>query len=159
MKISLPKPKTAPIALGKTAKATVEDLLNLLREVLQADLKWELGDDLHARIEKACGLYENIPPWSSEWESFLERCKAKLLSQIPPDDYWAWWRYGVDNSWIIPSGESLADADAITMFAGASSREQVAQMVLVMRQTVEAFKESCSVELRNELLRAAVPMP
>src|SRR4030095_12058291 len=34
------------------------------------------------------------------WVKFLENCKAKLLTLVDGEFYWAWWRYAVDNGWI-----------------------------------------------------------
>lgn len=95
------------------------------------------------------------------WDKFLAACKAKLLLEANTDFYWAWWRYGIDHSWIMP-GESLAEAHVDKIFEGfdrANPKDSIKNIVEMHRQEVANFASSCSVDLRNEILRAAVPLP
>lgn len=97
-----------------------------------------------------------------QWRAWLEACKARLMVIADGEYYWAWWRYAVDNSWIIPSGESLADAQASKMFEGLDRARPIESMKTIVQKhqfAVLKIASSCSVEHRNELLRAAVPLP
>jgi ssDNA-binding Zn-finger/Zn-ribbon topoisomerase 1 len=101
------------------------------------------------------------PKEEEGWAKFLTACKARLLEQIEPDLYWAWWRYAVDSGWILPSKESLADARVEEIFQGfsrANPKDSARAIVDKHRSAVQAITANCPPELRNELLRAAVPM-
>jgi ribosomal protein L37AE/L43A len=101
------------------------------------------------------------PKEEEGWAKFLAACKARLLEQVPADLEWAWWRYAVDSVWIFPSQESLADARVEEMFKGfdrANPKESAIRIVEKHKTAVEAFAANCPPELRNEILRSAVPM-
>lgn len=90
---------------------------------------------------------------------FLEKCKRGLLRAAASEFYWAWWRYAAEKGWILPSQESLADAKAEVMFAQCVKPEDFkARFESLQAQVMEQAK-NCSVELRDEILRTAVPMP
>ena len=96
------------------------------------------------------------------WRAMLAKCKAKLVEEARGEFYWAWWRYAIDQSWIIPSHESLADARPEVMFAGADQvrwKESLGAIALKHRMAVKALAETCPPDLRQELIGAAVPLP
>jgi ssDNA-binding Zn-finger/Zn-ribbon topoisomerase 1 len=96
-----------------------------------------------------------------EWAKFLEACKGKLLSLVTPEDEWAWWRYGCDQNWILPAGESLADAQTAKIFEGFDRntfKESVKAIVNKHTLAVTAMAENCSVEMRDEIIAGMTPM-
>lgn len=98
----------------------------------------------------------------ADWLPFLTACKAKLVSLVPQDDEWMWWRYAVDMGWILPSSESLADANPERIFEGfdkANYRDSVSAIVKKHTAEVQARIEHCPPEMRDELKRGLVRMP
>ena len=96
-----------------------------------------------------------------EWASFLAACKARLLMLIIPDDEWAWWKYGMDQAWILPN-ESLADAQPAKMFEGfdrANFKESVKAILERHKQSVDAMVSNCPPEFMEEVQRGFVAMP
>jgi hypothetical protein len=91
----------------------------------------------------------------------LESCKARLLQLVTSDDEWAWWRYAVDRDWILPSGESLLDAKAETIFEGYDRKAPEGSIRAIFEKhhaAVNAMAESCPPKIRDELIRGMTPM-
>ena len=51
----------------------------------------------------------------AELENWLQKCKSKLIANTGGEFQWAWWKYAVDQGWILPS-ERLGDARTEKMF-------------------------------------------
>jgi len=94
---------------------------------------------------------------AAAWTGLLGRCKTKLLAGIPSEEYWAWWGYGVDQSWIL-GNESLAEARADKMFEGAKSVADIPGIKDKHQTAVEAFMANCPKDLYDDLHGRCVPM-
>lgn len=98
------------------------------------------------------------------WDAFLAACKARLLTLVTTDDEWAWWRYACDRDWILPTGESLADARAEKMFEGfdksngTAAKESIKAIFEKHVAAVQAMAAACPPEMRDELLRGMTAM-
>lgn len=89
---------------------------------------------------------------------FLEKCRQALLKAASGEFYWAWWRYAVDKKWILPSQESLADAQADLIFTGCIKADQFKARFEAIQGEVMQQAKDCPPELRDEILLAAVPL-
>jgi hypothetical protein len=97
-----------------------------------------------------------------EWAKFLGACKARLLTLIKPEDEWVWWYYGTQQSWILPHGESLADAQTEKMFEGFSRKNAKDSAKAIMdkhRTAVDAIMASCDPVFKGEVEQGLVTMP
>lgn len=93
-------------------------------------------------------------------DAFLANCKKKLLALVGTEE-WAWWKYAVDKSWILPN-ESLADTTPDKMFQGYDPKDirtSVAELFDDHCTAVKAIAANCPPEFREEVLRGFVPMP
>lgn len=98
----------------------------------------------------------------ADWAVFLEACKSRLLALITPDDEWAWWKYGCDQSWILPMGEHLGDAVAAKIFEGldrANFKESAKAIATRHTSAVHAMAANCPPEFREEVMRGFIRMP
>jgi hypothetical protein len=80
---------------------------------------------------------------------------------IKPEDEWAWWKYAVDQSWILPLGESMADAQAVKMFEGfdrSNFKESARTIMDKHRTAVNAMAANCPPEFREEIMRGMTAM-
>jgi len=103
------------------------------------------------------GKPKNKAEAAAAWTGLLGRCKTKLLAGIPSEEYWAWWGYGVDQSWIL-GNESLAEARADKMFEGAKSVADIPGIKDKHQTAVEAFMANCPKDLYDDLNGRCVPM-
>lgn len=98
----------------------------------------------------------------AEWARFLGACKARLLILIKPEDEWAWWYYAIQQSWILPAGESLADATEEKMFEGFNRKNHRESAKAIMQKhatAVDAIIASCAPEFKEDVERGLVLMP
>lgn len=95
------------------------------------------------------------------WDSFLAACKARLLAMIDQEIEWAWWRYGCDRAWILPT-ESLSDARADKMFQGmdrANPKDSVKAIFEKHKTAVDAMAAATPPEMREEIMRGMTILP
>jgi len=92
--------------------------------------------------------------------AFLANCKNRLLALVDPKTEWAWWKYAVDKSWILPN-ESLNAATPDKMFEGydpKNIRSGVSALFDAHCTAIEAMVANCPKEHYEEILRGFVPM-
>lgn len=106
------------------------------------------------------GAPKNSTDAKFDAKAFLANCKTRLLALVGPDDEWAWWKYAVDKSWILPN-ESLASATADKMFEGYDPKDihnSVGALFDEHNIAIEAMATNCPPEFKDEILRGFVPM-
>lgn len=103
----------------------------------------------------------SAPDAKFDAKAFLANCKKRLLALVGPDVEWAWWKYALDKSWILPN-ESLADTTSDKMFEGYDSKDIISSVAGLFDShsaAVKAFAANCPPEFHDEILRGFVPMP